>query len=141
MTRRPAISQVMRQEVAVRSGGRPTRLMVTCCSYCSALIVIDWRTPERVRFRGPDGRSTPELDHIEPLYRGGPHTAANLTPACLRCNRSRGATNPPMRPQCVRIPDALRTLCALSARPMRGHCGADASPEPRVQNPDEGKGC
>lgn len=32
-----------------------------------------------------------ELDHIVPIARGGAHDLENLAPACLPCNRSKGA--------------------------------------------------
>lgn len=32
-----------------------------------------------------------DLDHVIPLSRGGAHSIGNLTPACGRCNRSKGA--------------------------------------------------
>ncbi len=32
-----------------------------------------------------------ELDHIVPVAAGGLHMASNLAPACLKCNRSKGA--------------------------------------------------
>lgn len=30
-----------------------------------------------------------EIDHIQPLNRGGRHSIGNLVPACLKCNRSK----------------------------------------------------
>lgn len=32
-----------------------------------------------------------EVDHVVPLSRGGEHSPENLAPACLPCNRSKGA--------------------------------------------------
>jgi 5-methylcytosine-specific restriction endonuclease McrA len=29
------------------------------------------------------------IDHIEPIARGGPHSASNVVPACRRCNSSK----------------------------------------------------
>lgn len=89
--RRPSINQGMRQAVARRSGGIPGATKTIWCHYCVERLVIDWSDPRRVRFLDLDGRSTPELDHVEPLSLGGPHTVENLVPACLSCNRSKCA--------------------------------------------------
>ena len=86
---RPSISQGMRREVALRYGGRPGTRVSIRCAYCPADIVVDW-TARKVRFVDLLGRSWPELDHVQPLYWGGPHTVDNLVPACLHCNRSKG---------------------------------------------------
>ena len=86
---RPAITWGMRREVAERYGCQPGEQTWITCAYCDSPIVID-RTAKRIRFLDDRGRSFPELDHVEPLYWGGPHTADNLVPACLRCNRSKG---------------------------------------------------
>lgn len=88
-TPRPNITLAMRREVAERYGCPPGERRAIGCAYCNDLIVID-RTGKRIRFLDRFGRSYPELDHVEPLYWGGPHTAANLVPACLSCNRSKG---------------------------------------------------
>ena len=32
-----------------------------------------------------------EIDHVIPTSKGGTHELSNLVPACLRCNRSKGA--------------------------------------------------
>lgn len=37
------------------------------------------------------GAPEDETDHVIPLSRGGPHALANLRPACLPCNRRKGA--------------------------------------------------
>ena len=37
------------------------------------------------------GKAATETDHVKALARGGPHILANLRPACLPCNRSKGA--------------------------------------------------
>lgn len=86
---RPAINRTMRAEVAERYGVMPGGWRWITCAYCDDPILIDW-TRGRVRFLDRDGLSRPELDHIEPLYWGGPHTVENLVPACLRCNRLKG---------------------------------------------------
>lgn len=79
----------MRAEIAERYGcGRGQRVTIGC-HYCGDPIVID-RTSKRVRFLDSLGRSRPELDHVKPLFWGGPHTAENIVPACLSCNRSKG---------------------------------------------------
>ena len=41
-------------------------------------------TPKRLR--GTTKANAPELDHIVPLSRGGPHTRQNTACACRRCN-------------------------------------------------------
>jgi 5-methylcytosine-specific restriction endonuclease McrA len=88
--RRPYISQGMRQEVAERIGCADGKRIRTHCPYCDALIEIDRTNPKRVRLRTADGFYEPEFDHMESLHDGGSHTADNLVPACLRCNRSKG---------------------------------------------------
>lgn len=80
----------MRVEVAERFGCGPGQVVQITCAYCPAPIFID-RRARRVHFLDEFGRYYPELDHVEPLYWGGPHVASNLVPACLRCNRSKGA--------------------------------------------------
>lgn len=79
----------MRREVAERYGCFAGDRVTIGCTYCGDPIVID-RTGRRVRFLDSFGRSFPELDHQEPLYWGGAHSADNLVPACLSCNRSKG---------------------------------------------------
>ena len=32
-----------------------------------------------------------EVEHVVPLSKGGSHTASNIVPACMPCNRSKGA--------------------------------------------------
>lgn len=41
--------------------------------------------------RGSTAPMAPELDHIIPISKGGPHTYANLQCACRRCNIAKGA--------------------------------------------------
>jgi 5-methylcytosine-specific restriction endonuclease McrA len=88
---RPAITQAMRRSVADRYGCLPGDRLLIGCYYCGDPIIIDRTNPKRTRFLDSRGRSFPELDHVDPLFLGGPHTADNLVPACLRCNRSKGA--------------------------------------------------
>lgn len=45
----------------------------TMCAYCYEII------------------EKPTMDHIEPISRGGQHTAENIVPACKSCNSSKGA--------------------------------------------------
>lgn len=87
--RRESINQRLRQEVARRLGASPGETLKTGCAYCGAPIFINWLEHSRVRFLDADGRSTPELDHVEAVSRGGPNTPDNLVPACLHCNRSK----------------------------------------------------
>ena len=87
---RPYITQAMRAAVAERLGCAAGECRQTACHYCGDLIVIDRTNVRRTRFLDRFGRSRPELDHVEPLYWGGPHTVENLVVACLRCNRSKG---------------------------------------------------
>ena len=86
---RPGITLAMRRAVAVRFDCLPGERRWIECAYCDDPIEIV-HTPKRVQFLDRMGRSFPELDHVDPLYWGGPHTAENLVPACLRCNRSKG---------------------------------------------------
>jgi 5-methylcytosine-specific restriction endonuclease McrA len=90
---RPYITQPMRRAVAERYGCGAGQRVRIACAYCPSVIVID-RTAERVRMRDSDGRYTPELDHVWPLYQGGPHEVDNLVPSCLSCNRSKGPRRP-----------------------------------------------
>lgn len=46
-----------------------------CCAYCS-------KRPEKAK--------NLHLDHLVPLSEGGRNTLANLIPACIRCNSSKG---------------------------------------------------
>jgi 5-methylcytosine-specific restriction endonuclease McrA len=87
---RPAINQAMRAAVAERYGCARGARATIGCAYCGDTIIIDRTTPKRTRFLDVLGRSFPELDHVRPLFWGGPHTADNLVPACLSCNRSKG---------------------------------------------------
>lgn len=41
--------------------------------------------------RGTMHDRAPELDHIVPLSRGGPHTRANVACSCRKCNHAKGA--------------------------------------------------
>lgn len=47
------------------------------------------KTPRSLR--GKHEPASPELDHIVPLSRGGPHTYANTQCACRECNGNKGA--------------------------------------------------
>lgn len=31
-----------------------------------------------------------EMDHVTPISKGGTHTADNIVPSCVPCNRSKG---------------------------------------------------
>lgn len=77
--------------MALRYGCEDGQRVPIGCHYCGDFILIDRTNPRKTRFLDANGTSRPELDHVEPLYRGGPHTAANLVPSCLSCNRSKGA--------------------------------------------------
>jgi 5-methylcytosine-specific restriction endonuclease McrA len=87
---RPVINHVMRVAIAQRYGVESGGWRWITCAYCPSDILIDWRDSNRVRFLDDRGRSYPELDHVEPLFWGGPHTVDNLVPACMSCNRSKG---------------------------------------------------
>jgi 5-methylcytosine-specific restriction endonuclease McrA len=56
--------QLARKAILPRPGSRP-------CHWCGAAAV--------------------EVDHLIPVKLGGTDDLANLVPACLRCNRSKGA--------------------------------------------------
>lgn len=45
------------------------------------------------------GMSATELDHVKPVVLGGAHTLDNLRPACLPCNRRKGAREWPSMTQ------------------------------------------
>ena len=47
------------------------------------------KTP--LRFRGTYAGNAPELDHVIPISKGGPHTKENTQCLCRTCNRSKGA--------------------------------------------------
>lgn len=47
------------------------------------------RTPKRLR--GTTDDRAPEIDHVQPLARGGKHTYENVAVACRLCNRTKGA--------------------------------------------------
>lgn len=51
---------------------------VWSCAYCGAAF-------------GPS--VVPEVDHVIPLAKGGPHEWANLAPACRECNRAKSDTD------------------------------------------------
>mgnify|MGYP001967735241 CR=1 FL=1 len=42
--------------------------------------------------RGTIDPCAPEIDHITPLSKGGPHTANNVQLLCRRCNGAKGAS-------------------------------------------------
>lgn len=46
--------------------------------------------PTPRRLRGAHRPSSPELDHIVPISKGGPHTYANTQCACRACNSKKG---------------------------------------------------
>lgn len=52
------------------------------CVYCGVL-GKDRKSPD-------DGRSFLQVDHIVPLSKGGPTTAANVATACAPCNKAKG---------------------------------------------------
>lgn len=52
------------------------------------LEVLNTHNHQCVYCRGTEDIS---MDHVIPLSRGGRHTKANVEPACLRCNRRKGA--------------------------------------------------
>jgi 5-methylcytosine-specific restriction endonuclease McrA len=48
-----------------------------CCAYCG------------------EKRERLTMDHVVPLVKGGAHTAANIVPACARCNSKKKEFDPP----------------------------------------------
>lgn len=54
------------------------------CRMCGVM------TPKALR--GKNLPTSPELDHIIPISKGGPHAPWNTQCLCRRCNRSKGAT-------------------------------------------------
>lgn len=86
------ISGAMRVEVAMRYGCEPGGKADVWCDYCGVQSYIIWFPRMRYAALGCDPRGhRMEFDHVVPLSRGGPHAADNLTVACRRCNRSKGA--------------------------------------------------
>lgn len=60
------------KRVTARDWARLLRRADGCCAYC--------------------GKRAPlTMDHVVPLARGGRHAIGNVTPACERCNKSKGA--------------------------------------------------
>jgi 5-methylcytosine-specific restriction endonuclease McrA len=55
-----------------------------CCQICGG------KTPRSLRGKHKD--RSPELDHILPLSKGGPHTYDNVQCACRRCNLRKGSS-------------------------------------------------
>ena len=53
---------------------------------CSACLIM---TPQQLR--GTTDDAAPELDHITPISRGGPHIVENLQCLCRKCNHIKGA--------------------------------------------------
>jgi 5-methylcytosine-specific restriction endonuclease McrA len=74
----PLVEHINRLAIAERDGWR--------CHICGKAVT----------------RKTMSLDHLIPLFLGGPHTAANVALAHLRCNQRRGVGK--------RIPAQLRLL-------------------------------
>lgn len=89
--RKERIGRDMRMDVATALGVQPGQCKLASCGYCETPITVDWTDPGRVRFLDSDGRPTPEIDHVEPLANGGPHSSENLVLACLTCNRQKGS--------------------------------------------------
>lgn len=81
----------MRRAVAERYGCGPGETRRIVCHWCNDWIIIDRTNPRRTYFLDVNGYSWPELDHVIPLSRGGPHTADNLVPSCISCNRAKHA--------------------------------------------------
>ncbi|MBS1984806.1 MAG: HNH endonuclease [Bdellovibrionales bacterium] len=50
--------------------------------------------PTPALLRGTYDPSSPELDHIVPMSRGGSHTRENVQCLCRACNHAKGASLP-----------------------------------------------
>jgi 5-methylcytosine-specific restriction endonuclease McrA len=51
-----------------------------------------------------------EQEHITPLFKGGSHTAANVVPSCVTCNRRKGTGEPltPVQPLLLTLASARK---------------------------------
>jgi len=73
--RRATVEDVSPHKVFARDGWR--------CQACNV------RTPKHLR--GTIKANAPELDHVQPLSKGGAHSYANTQCLCRRCNSIKGA--------------------------------------------------
>lgn len=58
-----------------------------------AIKAIDSRETRRCFYCGTKTKHF-EIEHINPISKGGLHSAFNLAPSCLKCNRSKGNKHP-----------------------------------------------
>ncbi len=91
MSRKQAIPNESRCELARRSGCEPGQYVDAACHYCGAPGRISWTW---MRLDGTPGRWVTfpglEIDHVYPEALGGSSEPENLVLACRRCNRSKG---------------------------------------------------
>jgi 5-methylcytosine-specific restriction endonuclease McrA len=124
-SRKLAIPQAARRELATRYGCPPGGEVEAECYYCGAVGVVHW-------FKRRDGSpsywvafSALEIDHFVSEINGGSGTAENLVLACRECNRSKADR------------DGETFLKTISTRAREGSRGLPAL---REGNGGEGKG-
>jgi 5-methylcytosine-specific restriction endonuclease McrA len=93
--------EVRRKSVAKWSARHPThanqgsrRRRARIASVLATLTAAEWEAILEAAGRACiycGSRNQLTQDHLMPLSRGGNHTAANVAPACLPCNLSKGA--------------------------------------------------
>ena len=85
-----AVPPASRRAVALAAGAVPGETTYVQCTYCDATGTAYW--PRRLDgLPGAWVHLSLEIDHIIPESHGGASTPDNLTLACRRCNRRKGA--------------------------------------------------
>lgn len=86
--KKKAVTAEERRELAKKNGCAPGCSVEASCIYCRKKGRINWVLQDRgagwVQFVGL------EIEHVHPEYLGGSGNE-NLSLACMRCNRSKGA--------------------------------------------------
>ncbi|MEM7209591.1 MAG: HNH endonuclease signature motif containing protein [Pseudomonadota bacterium] len=89
-SRKLAIPNSVRREVAEKYGCKPGERTDAACYYCGSEGRISWH---RLHSGRPSGWVTfpgLELDHLEAEFKGGENACENIVLACQHCNRSKG---------------------------------------------------